>query len=69
MEKTCETCRFCRYYPDEESGECRRYAPRPVLGPEQGVERDSEAWWPNVYQTDWCGEHAPREGGEPDAPP
>jgi len=48
----CENCRF--FSPDEDlhdSGECRRYAPKPH--PEHEVSA-----WQTVLRTHWCGEFA-----------
>lgn len=48
----CSDCRFQRY------GECRRYAPRPVLGPRlKDPEATTAATWPQVKAyVDGCGE-------------
>lgn len=59
----CETCRFWRYLRETEPhvgiGECRRYAPRPIV-----VEpRNKGAYplWPLTMFDDACGEHQPKD--------
>lgn len=67
---SCQKCRFWVAEPGEDSGECRRYAPRAILPISLGiqvdfVERDVEIpheaarrrpQWPETYLTEWCGE-------------
>jgi hypothetical protein len=61
MTKICANCRY--YEPwgdDDQSGQCNRYAPRPVvqLRP-AGSPSDIVAIWPSVDAEDRCGEHEP----------
>jgi len=54
----CGGCRYFQQRTNEESGECRRFAPKP------GHEREDEgglvirryAQWPIVTAFDWCGD-------------
>ena len=39
------------------SGQCRRHAPEPCSDPELPQVPE----WPMVVESDWCGEHEPRE--------
>ena len=59
MSKTCATCRFWRESSDDD-GKCKRRSP---------YIRDGLhfAEWPRTFNTDWCGEHQPREP-EPEHP-
>jgi len=50
--KTCDCCKFWDRLSEEESGWCRRYAPRPNDGTEVQL-------WPIVNPDDWCGEFNP----------
>lgn len=53
----CENCRY--FQPNEtngETGDCRRYAPRPL---QEGRPLSVLAPWPMVETADWCGEWAP----------
>ncbi len=50
MQRVCENC--VHYQPEGDGvGACRRYAPRPVEGPEALT-----AVWPTVASDDYCGE-------------
>lgn len=51
-------CAKCVHYEavDDREGFCRRYAPRPFVGPESNLLADSSINWPPVDSTDWCGE-------------
>ncbi len=63
--KTCETCAFWNdRRPRVESGECYRYPP--ALVAENGFTNHTttRAHFPWTWPYQWCGEHAPREGGE-----
>lgn len=44
-------CKSCRYWAAivQPSGECHRYAPRPI-------ENQFHTIWPDTFDTDWCGE-------------
>lgn len=60
---TCETCRWWQPedLPGRTTGMCRRLPPQlPGIDPRNGA----DAWWPETDGNDWCGEHAPRDGGE-----
>ena len=57
-----ERCLYCAFYdagqaigssPNDDTGACRRYAPRGTVRTAQGV---SDYHWPEVQETDWCGE-------------
>jgi hypothetical protein len=63
MQRACGKCAF--YHVEElgawtQMGQCRRYAPRPVLydcnrdtkGPHDGV----DVGWPRVLDEDFCGD-------------
>ena len=48
---TCATCRFYLHRGEPFThGECRRHAPISV-----------EENWPATKQTDWCGDHEPKD--------
>lgn len=62
-------CNQCRFWfggsgpdePFEVAGECRRYAPRPILVPSDDPALDNrDAVWPQTYGTLFCGEFSPR---------
>ncbi len=70
MAATCADCRFYRIHErdeagnriggsvdddgnDDSDGECRIRAPRIYTGGKDGA----NTWWPDVRETDWCGEH------------
>jgi hypothetical protein len=65
-ERICATCAFYNENADvgEQMGECRRYAPRPILydctrdtkGPHDGA----DVQWPHVIEEDFCGEFHPK---------
>lgn len=48
------TCATCRFWVDDLKGRgaCRRYPPQ--------VNGDEDVW-PVTKETQWCGEHQPRE--------
>lgn len=46
--QSCKSCRYWRMIV-EPSGECHRYAPRPI-------ENQFHTVWPDSFDTDWCGE-------------
>ncbi len=60
---TCKTCVF--FYDDEseERGECHRYPPKVAQTKEQQKESELagcgifESWFPDVHNSEWCGEH------------
>ena len=65
---TCASCRWWREFEHtpgiDQTGKCRRYAPRPVFEEVVPVDdvlgfNDNVAW-PRTVHYDWCGEHAPR---------
>ena len=69
---TCASCRWwLRHEPFHVYGDCRRFPPlntlsvsgREVMGGRVEVSMVShpQASWPNTHESDWCGEHAPRE--------
>ncbi len=65
LRSTSEKCVKCKYFvgksEDENTGECRRYAPRPSPRPKMQIE-GKDIWadiqWPKVSLTAWCGEFA-----------
>lgn len=62
-EARADRCKTCRYWhnpepEDAEDGQCRRYAPRPVVDTSKD-ETDTIVAWPMVMRVDWCGEWAP----------
>lgn len=65
---TTQRCGTCRYWrldrslqKEEGRASCCRHAPRPLLSVSFSDEADIEAYWPLVYETEWCGEWALRE--------
>lgn len=65
MTATCETCRWWEPEPGqngnpEETGICRRYAPRPHVYEEHGCD-PAFPIWPRTLHDEWCGEHQPKE--------
>ena len=55
MEKECRNCRFWEGKADatrNSYGDCRRYAPRAIVGT-QGA---AATKWPRTNPGDWCGE-------------
>lgn len=66
MKPTCETCRWYASNKQDagEIGECRRYAPRPVLWHtiqlEDETRGETQACWPMTMHNDFCGEHEPQ---------
>lgn len=59
--RACVDCAFFQISADEDDarhvGECRRYAPRAVVG----AGDSSDAWFPIVYRHEWCGEFEARQ--------
>lgn len=51
-EQACQNCRYVRLrkHLGRQRLSCCRHAPRDVGG------EQTEAWWPGVQPTDWCGE-------------
>ena len=62
--KRCPSCRYFEVQKRHEDwGWCRRRAPLPSNlldaedpGPEDPDHEGPTAWWPRVYEDDWCGE-------------
>lgn len=52
-----ETCGSCRFF-DRPMGECRRYAPTHE-DDGSGEHTNATAVWPEVDDTEWCGDHVP----------
>jgi hypothetical protein len=55
----CALCQFWHEMVGDETGQCRRYAPRPAMFaalPNTGGEGEVEAVWPQTNAEDWCGE-------------
>lgn len=58
----CATCRFWDRHMKKDKelgfGECRRYAPRPVIEKLKGELKVVEQWssWLSTADSDWCGE-------------
>lgn len=67
-EPQCGNCRFWMNNNERGHGDCRRYAPRPVVG-RQAIEWgnvpggpedvDQEPWWPRTHFETWCGDYQP----------
>jgi hypothetical protein len=53
-------CEECKYYEtaDQDKGECRRYAPRPLgaIAVPKGDLTVQKAIWSSVGKASWCGE-------------
>ena len=74
-ERTCTTCRWwcsdgLEANPDD-VGECRKARPTPCATGQwmpvwMGKVRKMSwrASWPITYESDWCGEHQPREASD-----
>jgi len=60
-----ERCDCCRFYDgDVDEGECRRHAPRFLLGQvKPGIAEDAlvAGVWPAVSSIDWCGDFEANE--------
>lgn len=59
------TCSGCKYWwaytgQGEGTGNCRRYAPRPVFAA-AGAEAKRDALWPRTQEADGCGEFVTRQ--------
>jgi hypothetical protein len=69
MTNTCATCRWWEPISDLDGvirdGECRRYAPRPILQPNVTRRR---AFYAETLPEDWCGEHEPQPLDAPTSP-
>ena len=56
---TCKTCPWCwaplRTRNKTKLRECRRNAPQVASAEE------TPAWWPAIYEDDWCREHPDRQ--------
>lgn len=59
---TCETCRWWRKATGRR-GECRRYAPRPVIS-DTSLGDPAFSWWAATINDEGCGEHQPRQPAE-----
>ena len=64
MEKQCEKCKFWskttnRQTKGNEIGECRKYAPKPVVGQTEMTTR-----WPKTKDTEFCFEFSIIPSGE-----
>ena len=51
------SCQHCIYLRERE---CRRHAPRIVVLPDDERRDAAIAIWPEVHESDWCGEYKPR---------
>lgn len=51
------------FFYNGESGECRRYAPKPKEYAEGPVIKAVVPSWPLVEKDDWCGEYSERGRG------
>jgi hypothetical protein len=59
-DEDCSTCRFWEAVkPNNDIGNCHRYAPRPMIDP--NFESDLEVYWPRTMDEDFCGEYQPRK--------
>ena len=65
----CQSCRFWAEGFDPDFGDCRRHAPRIILGHFQTVEDgfvpERDAIWPQTAPDHWCGEGLPRDNPPP----
>ena len=48
----CGKCCYWQRTAEEAYGECHRHAPHPI------ADAISDAFWPDTFATDWCGEFA-----------
>lgn len=57
-------CAFCKFYDklgeETEIGECRRHAPIPKAYDDEEI-HVVDAYWPQVFENEWCGDFSPRE--------
>ena len=53
---TCENCRFFHLDHKETGGDCRRYAPKPMLFADTEDAHTVDTVWPQMCLDDWCGE-------------
>jgi hypothetical protein len=60
-------CPSCKFYGELDGiyGECRRYAPRPLLYKydEKDLNQYFHLFYPKVLKEDWCGEYEPKING------
>jgi hypothetical protein len=56
---TCENCRFFVLNYKEDGGDCRRYAPKPMLFADTDEAHKVDIVWPEMCLEDWCGEFQP----------
>jgi hypothetical protein len=56
---TCENCRFFALDHKETSGDCRRYAPKPMSFADTEDFHTVDIVWPQMSLDDWCGEFQP----------
>jgi hypothetical protein len=60
----CEECHYMRLSEDaDDSVECRRHAPSPLLVRHNSTHAWERRWviFPIMHFDDWCGEFKPRE--------
>lgn len=49
-------CGGCRFFQNTETGQCRKYAPKPVVA----IDDVAIGWdWPPIDKDQWCGEFEP----------
>jgi hypothetical protein len=56
-------CKHCRYFlltrEEQNTGICRRYAPKPIFLHQSKRDIPAVTRWPDVGPEDWCGEFDP----------
>ncbi len=60
-----EQCKICRFYIERQGcdGNCHRHAPIAMLLVTTDRYADSKTAWPEVHETEWCGDYEPRRRG------
>lgn len=53
--KVCVCCAFWKDLGVANEGECRKYAPRPLILATTDVQR-IDGYWPKTRESEWCGE-------------
>ena len=62
----CANCVYYEQQPEDNYGECRRYAPHPnsstyVPKAEAVGQIKYDIHWPKVYSSNWCGQFGSRQ--------
>lgn len=61
---TDSTCYTCKYINSNPSNHCRRYPPQIYIYSYGGDQIDTMHCFPDVADSDWCGEWAAKAKGE-----